>query len=215
MNSVIKRLTILLLLLTFAASGAFALNLSLGISGSLYMSQEELDNSSRHDIWAQFENGEGIYYGLNGELLFNKWAIGLYTYFSFYEWEDSGVLTFDMMDADINFSLSNHFFGTKSFIDPFVEAGFGAITRSITAFTPFGGEKEELDEPFTYLGTEYWFLGVGLGINIGSVGVFTKLQYHDAIGPVTVEDNEQWGTYTTDDFPLKKYKVVLGGKIIL
>ncbi len=211
---IMKKIIILLLLLTFAATGAFAVDFSLGASGALYMSSEEFDDSDRHDIWAQFEKGENVYYGVNAELLFDNVGLGLYTYFSFYEWYDpfwgDG---YEMMDTDINLSLSYHFFGATAFLDPFVEAGFGQITRSVTAYDD-GSGMEELEEPFPFLGTEYWFAGFGLGVNLGGLGGFAKVQYHHPTGNVEVDNDEGGYNYTTDDFPLNDLKVVMGLKII-
>lgn len=212
-----KKIIAVLLLVTVAATGAFALNLSLGVSGALYMSSEEFDDSDRHDIWAQFEEGENVYYGVNAEILFDKVGLGLYTYFSFYEWYDYvWNYGYEMMDVDVNLSLSYHFFGATAFLDPFVESGLGSITRNVTAYDDgLGGGMVELEEPFPFLGTNYWFAGLGLGINIGDLGVFAKVQYHHPTGPVEVDDDDGDYTYTTDDFPLNDLKVVLGGKLIL
>jgi hypothetical protein len=214
-----KKIIVFLLLLTLAATSAFAVNFSLGASGALYMTSEEFDKSDGGDIWDQFENGENVYYGVNAELLFDKVGLGLYTYFSFYEWYDPILIEqgYEMMDVDINLSLSYHFFGATAFLDPFVEAGFGSITRNVTAYDDgLGSGMVELDEPFPFLGTEYWFAGFGLGVNLGGLGGFAKVQYHHPTGNVEVEtkDGDNNYTYTTEDFPLNDLKVVLGLKII-
>ncbi|WP_020611915.1 hypothetical protein [Sediminispirochaeta bajacaliforniensis] len=212
------RFTIFVLLLTLSTSGLFALKLSLGFSGALYMDREEIDSSSGEDIWSHFAEGEGVYYGVNAELLFKKLALGLYTYFSFYNWDYYDVLSsddysYDMIDVDVNLSLSYHIFGTTAFLDPFFEGGFGTMTASIDSYER-DGSSYDLNEPFTFLAREYCFLGLGLGVNFGGIGFYTKFQYHGSIGPVEF-DSDKYGSFTTSDFPFKEAKVIIGGKIIL
>ena len=200
-----KKILIMAVLIAVTAAGAFAMDFTLGASGALYMSTDELQSSEAEGIMDQFENGEGVYYGLNAELLFRKFGLGLYSYFSFYEVDE--FHTQDMMDVDVNFSLSYHLFKTTSFIDPFVEGGFGAITRDLTAL---GGYQ--LDEPITYQGTKYVFAGAGLGVNIGFIGAFAKLQYHVPTG--NVEFDDEGYTYVADAYPLNDLKLILGAKLI-
>jgi hypothetical protein len=228
MTSMTKKITILLLMSLIAASSAFALNLSFGASGALYMGEEEFNASDRHEIWARFERGEGIYYGVNAELLFDKVGLGLYTYFSFYEDyyydTDMSEIMYEMMDADISLGLSYHFFGTTFFLDPFLEGGLGLISKNINAgwydddytddteATQFYGAEEE--EPIMIQGTNYWYVGAGLGINLGGLGLFAKVQYHSEVGQPEIETDEL-GEYTPARFDLDDLKVILGGKIIL
>ena len=200
-----RKIIILTLLLAVTATGAFAFNFTLGASGALYMSSEEFQSSEAESILDRFDSGEGIYYGLNAELLFRKWGLGLYSYFSFYQYDE--MATLDMMDVDVNLSLSYHLFRTTSFLDPFVEGGFGAITRDITAA---GGTQFE--EPITYQGTNYVFAGAGLGVNIGFIGAYAKLQYHMPTGNVEIDDAEY--SYVADAYPLNDLKFILGGKLI-
>jgi len=200
-----KKIIILAVLLALTATGAFAFNFTLGASGALYMSSEEFQSSEAGGIMDQFEDGEGVYYGLNAELLFRKWGLGLYSYFSFYEFDEYG--TFDMMDVDINLSLSYHLFKTTSFIDPFIEGGFGRITKDITSMN-----GEQLPEPITYQGTNYVFAGAGLGVNIGFIGAYAKLQYHMPTSNVEIEDGDY--TVVVDAYPLNDLKFILGAKLI-
>lgn len=200
-----KKIIILAVLLAVTATGAFAFNFTLGASGALYMSSEEFQSSEAGGIMDQFEDGEGVYYGLNAELLFRKWGLGLYSYFSFYEVDD--YHTQDTMDVDVNLSLSYHLFKTTSFIDPFIEGGFGVITRDLTAA---GGYQ--LDEPITYQGTKYVFAGAGLGVNIGFIGAYAKMQYHIPTG--NVEFDDEVSAYEIDEYPLNDLKFILGAKLI-
>lgn len=229
MKGMTRKITILLLMGLIAASGLFAGGLSIGASGALYMSEESFDSSSGDDIWAQFEEGEGVYYGVNFELLFNKVGLGLYTYFSFYEdyyYEFNSMTSnydewmYEMMDLDLSLGLSYHFFGTTFLLDPFIEGGVGLISKNIdTAWVDNGtgsvqvyGTTEE-EEPIMIQGTEYWYAGAGLGINLGGLGAFVKVQYHQPMGAPEVEVSEDI-SYIPEEFPLNDLKVILGGKII-
>ena len=202
----------LLIFLAFAGT-AHGQGLTLGLSGALYMSDEEMDDPT-FDVGEHFANGEGVYYGFSVELLLQKFGLGMYTYFSFYELYDGW--DYEMMDADVNLAISYHLLGTSAVLDPFVELGAGSITRNITAYDEgLGGGWVELDEPFPFLGTTYWHYGIGLGVNLGGLGGFIKIQDHHATGPLEVDGSATYGGYTTDDFPLKRYKVIIGAKLWL
>ncbi|MCF7913841.1 MAG: hypothetical protein K9L66_01595 [Spirochaetaceae bacterium] len=227
MRAWLKRTVILLLLLTVAVGGALAVDFSLGFSGALYMSDEQFDNSSGRSILERFGNGEGIFYGVNGEILFDQWALGLYTYFSFYEFEytyfDSTYKSgrFEMMDVDVNLSLSYHFFRARAVLDPFAEFGAGVISSNVNAVYEDGAQiygSASDEEPLMILGTEYVFAGLGLGLNLGDLGLFTKLQYHTPVGTPEGEIDNKDGTvtnYEVDEFPLNDLKVILGLKLFL
>lgn len=221
-----KRVILLVLLFTLAAGGVCAVDFSLGFSGALYMSDEQFESSSGRSILDRFENGEGIFYGVNGEILFDQWALGLYTYFSFYEFEytfnngsESG--RFEMMDVDVNLSLSYHFFQARAMLDPFAEFGAGVISSNVNAVYENGTQKYGSDsgeDPFMILGTEYLFAGLGLGLNLGDLGLFTKIQYHTPVGTPEGEIDNSDGTvtsYEVDEFPLNDLKVILGLKLFL
>src|SRR6056297_2833305 len=223
----IKRTVILLLLLTVAVSGVLAVDLSLGFSGALYMSDEQFDSSSGRSILDRFEEGEGIFYGVNGEILFDQWALGLYTYFSFYEFEytyyDGSYKSgrFEMMDVDVNLSLSYHFFKARAVLDPFAEFGFGVISSNVNEVYENGTQiygSDSGDDPLMILGTDYVFAGLGLGLNLGDLGLFSKLQYHTPVGTPEGEIDNKDGTvtnYEVDEFPLNDLKVILGLKLFL
>lgn len=220
MHNSIKRALALALLALVATSGAFAVNLTLGASGALYMSSEKFDSSSGEDIWDEFEKGDGIYYGVNAELLFDKWALGLYTYFSFYEydWYSGGAWgTNEMADVDVSLGFSYHLLGTTFILDPFVEAGFGQISKNLTS-SSYGGDTEYEDDDWLMIqGTNYWYAGFGLGLNLGELGGFVKVQYHADVGEPEIEKETEWGeiTYSPEPFDLDDLKVILGLKIIL
>ena len=235
MTKGIRKTFFLALFALIVTSGAFAEGFSLGMSGSLYMSEEELDNSSAGDIWAQYEEGEGVYYGINAEILFEKWAVGLYTYFSvyneyLYDSKYSEEHKFEMVDADVNLSLSYHILGTTEVLDPFVEAGAGVISKNISTasyssdggvtYTTYYGDDES-EEAFPIQASQYGFVGLGLGLNLGDLGLFSKVQWHLNPEPVTYEEDELPDSYTGDtnsytppQFDISELKVALGAKIL-
>jgi len=225
MSRWLKKTGILVLLLTVVVSGVCAVDFSLGFSGALYMSDEQFDSASGRSILDRFEDGEGIFYGVNGEILFDQWALGLYTYFSFYEFEytfNSGSNTgrFEMMDVDVNLSLSYHFFKARSVLDPFAEFGAGVISSNVNAVYEDGTQiygPDFDDDPFMILGTEYVFAGLGLGLNLGDLGLFSKVQYHTPVGTPEgeIESGGSKTSYEVDEFPLNDLKVILGLKLFL
>ena len=206
-----KKLLIFAVLITFAASGAFALNLTVGLNGALYMDDNE------YVTWDEkvdaFKDGEGVYYGLMVELLGDQVGIGANYFASVYD----STFGEEMIDMDLNLGLSYHLFGSVSVLDPFGEVGVGFIAKD---YADSDMQDVNGDAPLTAM--KYWYAGVGAGINLGSIGIFTKFLYHFNLGAPTVEDefydidgNPIFVEYTLEEYSLKPYKFVLGAKIIL
>ncbi|MGC9313976.1 MAG: hypothetical protein ACP5IA_14915 [Sediminispirochaetaceae bacterium] len=205
-----KKILILVVLITFAASGAFALNLSLGLNGALYMDDNE------YTTWEEktdaFKEGEGVYYGLMVELLGDQVGlIGNY-YASVYD----SSFGYEMIDMDLNLGLTYHLLGTTAFFDPFGEIGLGYIFKDYA-----DEDMQDVNGDAPLSGMNYWYAGVGAGINLGSIGVFTKFHYHFKLGAPTAEEtfydidgNPISVEYSVEEFALKSYKFVLGAKII-
>jgi len=121
--------------------------------------------------------------------------------------------TIPMVDMDMNLYLGGHFLGTRSVLDPFVEAGLGYV------FKDYADDMydDDPDNPITR--TAYWYLGAGLGANLGPVGFFGKFIYHIPFArqPAGYVYDPILGTDTAislEDYALKPYKIVLGGKIM-
>jgi hypothetical protein len=208
-----KTIVVVLILAVVAAAGAFA-DFGLGLIGSLYMDKAEFADATYGSVADAFRQGEGIYYGLMGEFMGKKWSLGGAYMASFYRaWFDS---TIPMMDMDLNLYLGGHFLGTRSILDPSLEGGLGYI------FKDYADKKydDDPDNPLTR--TLYWYLGAGLGVNLGPVGVFGKFIYHIPFRsqpPGTIEYYDELGflhttTIDLEDFALKPYKIVLGAKIM-
>lgn len=221
MRKSIKSTIVVMMLIFLLGGAASALDFTLGTSGALYMSEEKFSDTDGQSILEHFRYGEGIFYGINGEVLFDKWSVGLYSYFSFYLneiWQDGTYLAgYDMMDADFDFSMGYHIFGAKAFLDPFVEGGIGVITKNINSAYDDAGTKVYDGPPFTVQGTTYWHGGVGVGLNLGTFGFFSKLQYHAPFGTPEAEYESDFVDTVSHDkpkeYPLDEVKFILGLKM--
>jgi hypothetical protein len=196
-----KRTWLVLVLMVAAAAGAFA-DFGLGLIGSLYMDDVEWEAASGRSIADAFRDGEGIYYGLMGEFMGPRVGLGLSVLASVYEsaWGD------ELVDADLNAYLVGHVLGSRTVLDPMVEVGLGYIAKDY-ADSDF---DDDPDNPIA--ATKYWFLGAGLGVNLGPVGFYTKFDYHLPLG--AVQGTGDLFGYDIEAFGLKPYKVVIGAKLL-
>ncbi|HOX33226.1 MAG TPA: hypothetical protein PLB91_12915 [Spirochaetales bacterium] len=217
-----KKLIAIGVLAALVGTGAFA-QVVLGLTGALHMDTE----LSASEIQDRFSDGEGIFYGPFIEVIFHKFGIGLAGNFSFYEAADAfgSGYTYEMMDYDITFFASYHFLGGRSFLDPFGELGFGYIA------TDFANEEDK-DNPALnpyqdapLFASYYWYAAIGLGLNLGPIGVFGKFAFNY---PTSKDVEAEWKTGgTTDLYPygfdsvlfpdgyLPKYRFTIGAKLIL
>jgi len=112
--------------------------------------------------------------------------------------------------------MSYHLLGSTFFFDPFGELGIGYIFKDYT-----DSSIADIDGDIPVSAMSYWYAGIGAGVNLGSIGLFTKFHYHFKLGAPTVEETfyDSFGNpilveYTVEEFALKSYKFVLGAKII-
>jgi hypothetical protein len=208
-----KTMLIVLIVAVTAAAGAFA-DVGFGVIGALYMDDAEWAAATGYSVAHAFRNGEGIYYGLMGEFMGENISLGGAYMASFY----NAVFdpTIPMVDMDMNVYLGGHFLGTRKVLDPFVEAGLGYI------FKDYADDQYDDDPSNPLTRTAYWYLGAGLGANLGPVGFFGKFIYHipferQPAGTVSYYDEfgvEHTTSIDLEDYALKPYKVVLGAKIM-
>ena len=205
-----KTIIVVLILAVVGAAGAFA-DVGIGVIGALYMDDAEWASATGYTVSQAFRHGEGVYYGLMGEFMGKNVSLGGAYMASFY----NAIFdpTIPMVDMDMNLYLGGHFLGTRKVLDPFVEAGLGYI------FKDYANEAydDDPDNPITR--TAYWYLGAGLGANLGPVGLFGKFIYHIPFArqPVGYVYDPVSGMDTPillEDFALKPYKIVLGAKIM-
>ncbi|MBL8966416.1 MAG: hypothetical protein JNG85_05350 [Spirochaetaceae bacterium] len=220
-----KKFFAVFLLVAVIGTGAFA-QITLGVSGALHMDSQ----LSASQIQDRFAKGEGIFYGPFVEVIFGNLGLGLNANLSFYTGAGSlapygaSIDGIQMLDYDVDLYLSYHLFGGRAFLDPFAELGFGVMA------TTFASETDQAIIPWDgpLLASSYWYGALGLGINLGGIGIFGKFAYNNAIPtPVSAEWKPAYGTGQTDLpgygydavlFPngyLPKYRVTFGVKLIL
>jgi len=203
-------------LIAILAVGAASAQLAFGWSGALYAE----DEIGWDEQMALFRNGEGIFTGPFVELGLGKLALGLAMNFSAYDsdfYYFDGTTTvyagsYEMIDYDVALYAQAHFFRYTSFLDPILEAGFGMMA------TDFANDYDDPDSENPLRATSYFEAGAGLGVNLGSLGVFWKINYMFPGDPVAVtwtdDSGNQW-TYDLEGYPLSKLKTYIGVKLIL
>jgi hypothetical protein len=190
----LKKIPIALLFAVLISSGAFA-QLMIGLSGALHMDTQ----LSASEISDRFKQGDGIFYGPSIELVGNKLGVGLAGNISSYARVVkivSGPLSWDQSmkfnDYDLTLYLSYHLFGARAFLDPFGEFGGGVIA---TGFA----DKSDQDTYSPYdsaflMASYYWYAALGLGVNLGPIGLFGKLAFNY---PIRSSFKADWNTNTT------------------
>jgi hypothetical protein len=200
-----------LILAVVGAAGAFA-DVGIGAIGALYMDDAEWASATGYTVSQAFRHGEGVYYGLMGEFMGKNVSLGGAYMASFYT--ASFGIDIPMVDMDMNLYLGGHFLGTRKVLDPFVEAGLGYIFKDYNNY-------DYDDDPLPLTELFYWYLGAGVGANLGPIGFFGKFIYHIPFKnqPArTIEYVDEYGTHLAsidlEDYALKPYKIVLGAKIM-
>jgi hypothetical protein len=204
-----KKIFLALAMVSFITTAAFG-QLVLGVSAVQYYNED----TSISDSWEHFKDGEGVYWGGYIELILGKLGLGV----SFNQQTDKAPQDFgsayDMWNYDVNLFLAYHVFGGKAFIDPFLQAGVGIMAydyknkdqiREMTGFY-----DAVSDDPL--FGSLYYDFGLGLGINLGGIGIFAKAMWNiQSDEPLYSESfgEEIW------EWPVMPFKWVFGAKIIL
>ncbi|HET7839286.1 MAG TPA: hypothetical protein VFL04_05970, partial [Rectinemataceae bacterium] len=158
-----KKLIIVLLLVLVLGSSTYA-QLVLGVSGALRADS----TMSASSIASQYKSGQNIFYGPFVEIIFGKLGLGVSGNFSFFE--DLGT---KFMDYDVDGYVSYHLFGGRAFLDPFGELGLGLMAYN---YANSSDNPSTNDSPIS--GNYYWFGGFGLGLNLGPIGIFGKMDYN-------------------------------------
>jgi len=215
-----KKLVVVFIMVAIISTGVFAQGLGFGLSVNQYYMEDENDNlPSLPEAWDDFREGNGRYWGGFGEFMGSNYALGLSFNYMVDEadptyWEDEAgqedASVFDMWNYDLNIYLAYHILGTKSLLDPFLQAGFG-----IWAYDYMN--KEELEELGWYMsddplmGSAYFDLGAGLGVNFGSLGIFFKGMYNfQSDEPLYGEENQE-----IFELPVMPFKWTFGAKFLL
>jgi len=237
-----KRILVALILVATVASGAMA-QLMFGVSGALHM-----DNKlTASDIKGRFDSGEGIFYGGFVEIAGKHLGLGVTGNLSSYTGDVNVKYSYDnvpqheiqltnvkLTDYDLTAYLSYHLFGASKILDPFGEFGGGLIA---TGFQD-SQDTDSLpwDSPFL-AASYYWYAGLGLGVNLGPIGVFGKFSYNYPLkssykadfkdtksdgSPSDLSGSTELGPFGLDsqnpdfvDGYLPKYRFTAGIKLIL
>ncbi|HUX37406.1 MAG TPA: hypothetical protein VMV44_05835 [Rectinemataceae bacterium] len=222
-----KKLVIVLAFASLVAGGAFA-QLMFGATGDLHMDT----TMSASDISNSFQTGENIFYGPFAEIAFGKLGLGVAGTFSFYT--DNFTMT-QWMDYDVNGYLSYHLFRARAFLDPFVHIGFGYMATDYAnssdkdAYVVLNPYTSSSSDPIS--ASLYWNAALGLGVNLGPLGVFGQLSYNFPIAKhLTGTDSSgnsydipYYGYYDPNAYGglggiveyVPKYRFTLGAKLIL
>ncbi len=229
----------LLFVALIGGSGAFA-QLMFGVSGDLHM-DTQLQAS---DIKARFDSGEGIFYGGFIEIAGKHLGVGVSGNLSNYTGSIDNNFTYQnvvypfsivdqkLVDYDFTLYLSYHLFGARKFLDPFGEFGGGILATSFQTQSDL--DTIPWESPFL-AASYYWYAALGLGVNLGPIGVFGKFSFNypiktpydstfkttDAQGNATgLSGSTTLGPYGYDAvlFPdgyLPKFRFTAGVKLIL
>ncbi len=205
-----KKAILVLALVAFAATGAFG-QIVFGLTGAQYYEEDSNGNlPTLSEAWVNFKEGTGVFWGGYGEIILDKLGLGMSFNQQTYKDPMYTDPAFDMWNYDVNFFLSYHIFGGRAFLDPFLQAGVGVIGFDFK-------NKDELralgytvsDDPLS--GSGYMDFGLGLGINLGGIGIFGKGMWNvQSDEPLYYEDGaEMFPEYV---YP---FKWVFGVKLIL
>lgn len=224
-----KKFFAVFLMAAVLGSGAFA-QVFVGVSGALHMDEK----LSAADISERFQKGDGIFYGPFAEISFGNLGLGLSVNLSFYErsveYTDAllitHVFTYNLMDYDVTGYVSYHLFGSTALLDPFGELGFGMMATDLASTA-----DKELYNPFVdspFMASNYWYAALGLGINLGGIGIFGKFSFnYPVFEPVEATYKDGFGGGTTTLLPygydevlfpegyLPKFRFTLGAKLSL
>ncbi len=204
-----KKAILVLALVAFAATGAFG-QIVLGITGVQYYEEVNGKLPTVSEAWADFKEGTGVFWGGYGELILGQLGLGMSLNQQTYQDEFDSAL--DTWNYDVNFFLSYHIFGGRALIDPFLQAGVGMM-----AFDYKDKEAAKVYYPTLtedpLFASSYFDFGLGLGINLGGIGIFGK-------GMWNIQSDEP--LYSQEDggtpifsWPILPFKWVFGVKLIL
>ena len=164
-----KKIIAILLFAALIAGGAFA-QLMFGVTGDLHT-----DALNTTDIQNSFQTGQNIFYGPFAELALGKLGFGASGTFSFYD-----IYNTHFMDYDVAAYISYHLFGARSFLDPFLQFGAGYIATDYANSTDkIASTTQGASDPLA--ANIYWYGAAGVGVNLGTIGVFGKAAYNGSV----------------------------------
>jgi hypothetical protein len=202
-----KKIFLAFALILVVTVGAFA-QISLGVTAAQYSSEP----IPLKDAWSTFTGDNqdaALFWGGFGEIAFGKLGFGL----SFNAWD----VDEDFWVYDVNFYAIQHLFGARAFLDPFIQIGFGINALDVKDPSMNTYDNQLTGGPNDPLGgAAYWDLGAGLGLNLGSLGIFFRGMYVFPFEGALV--GEDWYGNEYEIFPIDlfgNFKWTFGAKIIL
>ena len=177
-----KKLFALFVLVALVSGGAFA-QLTFGVTGALQMDSQ----MSASQISNSFKTGENIYYGGFVEIIGKNLGLGVSA--NVYPATSVGA-AIDLINYDANIYFSFHLFGGRAFLDPFAEIGGGvfALDYKNSSDRPTDPTTQQPWGTSPIAASPYWYGALGLGINLGPIGIFGKFAYNMVI-PRHLSDN--------------------------
>jgi hypothetical protein len=201
-----KKLVVVLALAALVVVGASA-QLVIGVSGALPMYTAP---NNAQEITTAFQTGNGIYWGGFLEIIMHKVGIGASVNTAVYPNYLTQVGD-RIIDEDLYLSL--HLFGGRAFLDPFAELGAGAIGTILDGDSIF---SQWID------GSYYWYAALGLGINLGPIGINAKFAWNNNIGamqgtqtPSTAFGTVMFGEPNPGANWIPPFRFTLAAKLIL
>lgn len=173
-----KKIFLALAMVALITTAAFG-QIVIGVTGNQYVF-EDIDGNipSLSEVFDDFQDGLGTYWGLFGEIILGKLGFGVAFNYQdvpnfYYDEYGSTEIYEEMWSYDVNLYLSYHLFGGRAFLDPFLQGGFGINAYDFKN----ADDKNDMnslgpDDPL--FASAYWDFGAGLGLNLGGIGIFVK-----------------------------------------
>lgn len=201
-ETTMKRLILITMIAVLAVSSAFA-KITIGVTSNQYY--PGVDGSvvpSLENAWNDLITLNNVYFGGFVEMNGKNNAFGVSFNFATNEGSSSELWAYDL-----NTYWAYHFFGTRAFLDLFIQGGVGIISYDYMDKTAY----ELADNYAPQLSAFYADFGPGLGINLGNLGIFTKVMFNFRL-PWQLSDS--YGT-PIPLWPLMPAKWVFGAKVTL
>jgi hypothetical protein len=206
-----KKLVMVIAMIALVTSAAFG-QLIFGLTGAQYYETVDGELPSIEDAFNQFRAGDNVFWGGFLEIVLKNLGFGFSFNAQVYP-DPYGDTLYDMWNYDANVFLSYHLFGGKAFIDPFVQGGIGIMAYDFMNKEDLGYEIDYYNE-YPLYASIYYDVGAGLGINIGSIGIFVKGMFNFMSDESLFEDYGD-GYYEDLSWPILPFKWVFGAKLIL
>jgi hypothetical protein len=119
-------------------------------------------------------------------------GFGVTANLSYYSQTAEDGLDYHMVDYDVTAYLAYHLFGGKAFLDPFGEVGGGLMATDFADTSDKDTLNPYKDAPL--FASYYWYGALGLGVNLGPIGIFGKFAYNF---PIKKAVEAEWNPDTT------------------